>query len=366
MRVVERSEGRARQHGRDDREARVPAAEHHHARVEQGHVLARDVGQQDADGTARCSDDARVLHADLVVERAQHQLEHHAAHHDDGHGHGACARAQRTVRGERRDLLEEGGAHDEDAGHENEQVEAGRLDGLCHRGALVGLGGCGLVGRIVLLARAERKQAHDRGALAHERHRQHHRQHGGHDGQRRARRLPAELVDQLLADGAGNGRQDGQRRRRDADGQTCALLEPGVDQHRSRQVHVERRRHAVHHAIEVPLPQLGGVGARPRCQAEGRRNRCEDPARVVLLHQLAGYRRAHGGHQRLDGAVHGGVGLRPAELVHHRSHENARGIADNAGWDGIEPDAPDNDEPSPHGSFGTCSAHVLISLSQIP
>ena len=120
------------------------------------------------DGAARCSDDARVLHADLVVERAQHQLEHHAAHHDDGHGHGACARAQRTVRGERGDLLEEGGAHDEDAGHEDEQVEAGRLDGLRHRGALVGLGGCGLVGRIVLLARAERKQAHDRGALAHD------------------------------------------------------------------------------------------------------------------------------------------------------------------------------------------------------
>ena len=151
---------------------------------------------------------------------------------------------------------------------------------------------------------------------------------------------------------ARDGGEQGQGSGADGHRRAVALLEPVVHDDRHGQVHEEGRRDAEDDAVKVPLPYLGGIGARPGRKPKDRRHDCKNHAGVALLQQLAREGGEHGRDEGLDRAVHGRIRLRPAELVHDGGDEDTRSVRYDARGYRVEPDAPQQDEPRPGRTMG--------------
>ena len=260
------------------------------------------------------------------------------------------------MRTESRNLLEERRAHAEDACHKNQRVHRGRLASLFDSGAFV-LGssnrsrsflGATLFGIFPSLGSAKRQNVHDGRRLAHKRGAQHDRSDRGNERKHQARRLPAICANEGLANWARNGSEQGKRCGRDAHGNARALLEPNVDKHRSRQIHEECGGHAEHNAVQIPLPQLSGKSGRNRGQAKNSRHGGHNPARIVLLQQLASKWCANRRNDRLNRSIHRGIGLAPTKLIHNGSNKNTRRVGDDARRNGIKTYAANEHEPCPN------------------
>ena len=94
--------------------------------------------------------------------------------------------------------------------------------------------------------------------------------------------------------------------------------------------------------------KFSGKSGRNRSQAKNSRHGGHNPARIVLLQQLASKWCANRRNDRLNRSIHRGIGLAPTKLIHNGSNKNTRRVGDDARRNGIKTYAANKHEPCPN------------------